>query len=122
MVGVRTCRPRPVRHFFLHDRFPALAAVVAREIVAKTRLLADNPQIGHSIAGRSQLRQVVLQVLNAAYVLQYRIDGDRIVILRVFHGREQRGPGSSAPPQRCTSASRMPSAMNIAPMAPSIQR
>jgi len=32
----------------------------------------------------------VLRVLNAAYVLQYRIEDDRIVILRVFHGREAR--------------------------------
>jgi hypothetical protein len=32
----------------------------------------------------------VLQVLNAAYVFQYRYDGRRLVMLRVFHGREQR--------------------------------
>jgi plasmid stabilization system protein ParE len=32
----------------------------------------------------------VLQVLNAAYVFQYRYDGERLVILRIFHGRESR--------------------------------
>lgn len=76
---------------FLHDRFPSLAGLVAHEIVSKTRLLANNPQLGHPIAGRAHARQLVLQVLNAIYVLQYRIDGDRVVILRVFHGREGRG-------------------------------
>jgi hypothetical protein len=35
-------------------------------------------------------RQVVLQVLNAAYVFQYRYDGERLVMLRVFRGREMR--------------------------------
>jgi hypothetical protein len=35
-------------------------------------------------------RQVVLRVLNAAYVFQYRYDGDRLVMLRIFHSREQR--------------------------------
>jgi plasmid stabilization system protein ParE len=31
-----------------------------------------------------------MQVLNANYVFQYRIDGERIVMLRVFHGKEKR--------------------------------
>jgi plasmid stabilization system protein ParE len=46
--------------------------------------------LGHPIGGSDKYRQIVLQILNAAYVFQYRIDGDRIVILRVFHGREGR--------------------------------
>jgi hypothetical protein len=29
-------------------------------------------------------------VLNASYVFQYRFDGERLVMLRIFHGREQR--------------------------------
>ena len=31
-----------------------------------------------------------MQVLGGAYVFQYRYDGNRIVILRIFHGREAR--------------------------------
>jgi plasmid stabilization system protein ParE len=31
-----------------------------------------------------------MRALNAAYVIQYRVTGDRIVIMRVFHGREWR--------------------------------
>jgi plasmid stabilization system protein ParE len=42
------------------------------------------------IRGREEYRQIVLQVLHAAYVFQYRIDGERLVMLRVFHGREAR--------------------------------
>ena len=30
----------------------------------------------------------MLQVLGGTYVFQYRYDGNRIVMLRVFHGRE----------------------------------
>jgi len=74
---------------FLHDRFPTMARIVGRDLVQKTRILADNPSLSHSIAGRDD-RQVVLHVLNAAYVVQYRVDIDRLVILRVFHGREAR--------------------------------
>ena len=49
-----------------------------------------HPQLGRPIAGRKEYRQVVLQVLGAAYVFQYRFDGKRLVMLRVFHAREAR--------------------------------
>ena len=75
---------------FLNDRYPDLARIVAREIVVKTNALIGNPQLGRAIAGHAHYRQIVLQVLNANYVFQYRVDGERIVMLRVFHGREKR--------------------------------
>jgi toxin ParE1/3/4 len=75
---------------FLHRHHPALAKIVAREIVGKAQVLADNPRLGCPLGGREEYRQIVLQVLNAAYVFQYRYDGRRLVMLRVFHGREQR--------------------------------
>ena len=75
---------------FLHRHFPALAKIVAREIIEKTEMLGRQPFLGHPIAGREEYRQLVLRVLNAAYVLQYRVERGRLVILRVFHGREMR--------------------------------
>jgi plasmid stabilization system protein ParE len=52
--------------------------------------LAEHPKLGHPIAASAPYRQVLLRVLRAQYVFRYRIDGDRIVMLRVFHGRETR--------------------------------
>jgi plasmid stabilization system protein ParE len=75
---------------FLQDRYPALSVIVAREIVAKAKILSDQPLLGRAIAGRDDYRQVVLRVLNAAYVFQYRVLDGRLVMLRVFHGREHR--------------------------------
>jgi len=75
---------------FLQNRHPKLSAIVAGEIAAKARILTDSPRLGRAIAGRHEYRQIVLRVLNAAYVFQYRLLDDRIVILRVFHGRESR--------------------------------
>ncbi len=75
---------------FLHERYPSLAPLIAQEIIEKAELLARHPKAGRPIGGRDEYRQIVLKVLNAAYVFQYRFDGKRLVMLRVFHGREAR--------------------------------
>lgn len=75
---------------FLHEHHTDLAQIVAQEIVEKTQVLSEHPRLGRPLAGREEYRQLVLQVLNATYVFQYRFDGERLVILRVFHGREAR--------------------------------
>jgi len=75
---------------FLNREHPSLASVVAKEIVDKVQVLSAHPQLGRPIAGRDEYRQIVLQVLGAAYVFQYRFDGKRLVMLRVFHARERR--------------------------------
>jgi addiction module RelE/StbE family toxin len=75
---------------FLHEHFPSLAAVVARELIEKAKLLAANPSLGVPISGREEYRQIIIRVLNASYILQYRLAGDRLIILRAFHSREAR--------------------------------
>lgn len=75
---------------FLQDRFPDMATIVAREMVQKSRTLAEHPELGRPLARRSYVRQLVVRVLNATYVMHYRVMQDRVVILRIFHGREVR--------------------------------
>jgi addiction module RelE/StbE family toxin len=75
---------------FLHREHPSLAAVVAKEIVDKAQVLSEHPMLGRPLADRNEYRHIVLQVLGAAYVFQYRYDGRRLVMLRVFHSREDR--------------------------------
>ena len=75
---------------FLQDRYPHLASIVAAEILAKTQVLAVHPALGRTIRGRSDYREMLLRILNATYAVRYAYDGERLVILRVFHGREER--------------------------------
>jgi plasmid stabilization system protein ParE len=75
---------------FLHERHPRLAAIVADEILRKTESLIEHPLLGRPIAGREKFRQIALRVLGATYVFQNRLDNERVVILRVFHAREER--------------------------------
>jgi plasmid stabilization system protein ParE len=75
---------------FLESHYPDLAPRIAVEIKAKAALIEERPRIGRPLAGRAEYRQVVLGVLNAAYVFQYRFFEGRLVMLRVFHSRENR--------------------------------
>ena len=75
---------------FLEREYPSLSNRVAEAIVEKAQLLSEHPLLGRAIKGREEYRQIVLQVLNASYIFQYRYDGTRLVILRVYHGREAR--------------------------------
>jgi plasmid stabilization system protein ParE len=75
---------------FLRNRHPHLAPVVAEAIIDAAQVLEEHPKLGRPIAGRDQYRQMVLRVLNATYIFQYRYDGARLTMLRVFHGRERR--------------------------------
>ena len=61
-----------------------------RKILAKARILEESPELGHPLSADGRYRQLVLVVLRAQYVFRYRIDADRLVMLRVFHGRERR--------------------------------
>ncbi|MHB8272482.1 type II toxin-antitoxin system RelE/ParE family toxin [Bradyrhizobium sp.] len=75
---------------FLHDRHPTMAQVIAVEILNRTRIISEHPQLGRPIDGREDYRELVLSVLNTTYVFRYGYDGERLVMLRVFDGREQR--------------------------------
>ena len=73
---------------FLSEEHPHLARRVAVEIASRISVLADFPDLGRPIGSRDDLRQLVLKVLNADYVFQYAVKPDQVLILRVFHGRE----------------------------------
>jgi plasmid stabilization system protein ParE len=75
---------------FLRQDNPALSAVVANEIIAKVQILSHFPKLGRPIGGRGTYRQLILRVLNGSYIFRYGFDGEQVVILRVFHGREAR--------------------------------
>ena len=67
-----------------------MAAGIAGEIMQKADSLRQFPLRGRTIGDDAAYRQVVLNVSYAPYALQYRVDADRVVILCVFHGREDR--------------------------------
>lgn len=75
---------------FLHDQHSDIARRVAHELITRAEVLRRHPKLGRSFATRGEYRELVLQVLGGAYVLQYRYDGGAVLMLRVFHSRETR--------------------------------
>lgn len=75
---------------FLTEHHPTMATSVASEIKSKVGGLAEFPQLGRPLARRQNYRQAVLRILNATYVIRYRLQDEEILILRVFHGKEAR--------------------------------
>jgi plasmid stabilization system protein ParE len=73
---------------FLEPKNPLAAQKVARCILDGAKLLQKHPEAGSPMDdGR---RELFLPFANSAYVLRYCLDGDDLVIIRVWHGREQR--------------------------------
>jgi plasmid stabilization system protein ParE len=73
---------------WLADRSPVAAKRATKAIVAAAKSLADFPERGRlTLEG---VRELPAHFGSAGYVLQYVVDEDRVVIVRVFHSLERR--------------------------------
>jgi plasmid stabilization system protein ParE len=74
---------------FLDEVSPAAADRAAEAILHGVRRLKDLPQRGPRSAGTS-LRELRIHFGRYGYVVRYGVVGERVIISRIFHGREQR--------------------------------
>jgi len=58
-------------------------------IVAAVRSLAEFSERGRP-GSEPDLRELIVPFGRGAYVVQYRVEADRVVVARIFHGREDR--------------------------------
>jgi len=73
---------------FLAERNPK-AALRANEALAEATLsLSEMPERGRLVA--EGLRELVVRFGRGAYIIQYRVEPDRVVIARIFHSLEDR--------------------------------
>jgi plasmid stabilization system protein ParE len=78
------------RHFaFLNEKNSDAASRAVRSITSAAGSLAVSPKRGVAIADTNQRKRRVFFGKHG-YVLYYRIEADRVFILRVHHGRENR--------------------------------
>lgn len=71
---------------YLKERNPVAAKKLAALIRARVKLLKTQPLMGPAVAERPSTRELVV----SSYVLVYRVLDERIEILRVWHGAQDR--------------------------------
>jgi toxin ParE1/3/4 len=70
---------------YIAEDSPASAATVAQRVLKTVELLAEEPQIGRP--GRiSGTRELI--VPGTPYIVPYRVRGDKLELIAVFHGRQ----------------------------------
>ncbi len=78
--------------FLLDAGNPRAAQKAMAVITSGIERLSAHPHAGLAMRDREPYRQLFIPFGRSAYVLRYRIDEDhnRLVIVRVWHGRETR--------------------------------
>lgn len=71
---------------FITEKNPRAARRVARLLRRSIQKLKDHPRIGKPTEALPWCRDLAV----SSYVVRYRIDGQTVEIIRVWHGREDR--------------------------------
>jgi len=74
---------------FIEPHNPAAARRAAAVLRKAANLVQEQPGIGRQIAGRED-RELSVPFGQRGYLLRYRLHEDTIVILRIWHGLEDR--------------------------------
>lgn len=74
---------------FIGDENRSAAARAARRIREAAAVLREQPELGRVVEGE-EFRDLVAPFGGGAYVLRYRLDKDAVVVVRVWHSREER--------------------------------
>lgn len=75
---------------FLKEKNLSAAARAAQAIRKGADQLADFPDIGRPMNDGTGRRELFVPFGSTSYVLRYILDTQKIVIIRVWHSREQR--------------------------------
>ncbi len=76
---------------FLIAKSPDAAARAMELILDGRESLESMPEIGKPINDETGSRELLLPFGAGAYVLRYKLEGEAVVVIRVWHSREIRG-------------------------------
>ena len=75
-------------HEFLEPVNPSAAAQAVRLVVARVRRIPAQPRLGERLPGFAD--REVRRVLVRGYEIRYELSGANLIVLRIFHAREDR--------------------------------
>jgi plasmid stabilization system protein ParE len=73
---------------FLRQKNPKAALNAAKKIIATANFLLEQPYLGHPIEDMPEFHKLKIPFGKNNYVMKYRINEGKIIILRVWHSRE----------------------------------
>ena len=71
---------------FIRKKNPQAAQIVSRQLIKNIQSLVDLPQMGTPVEELDDFRELVAR----DYIVRYRVLSDEIVILNIWHGKEDR--------------------------------
>lgn len=74
---------------FINEENPAAARQAATRIKQAAQILKNNPEVGKPVDDLAPFRDLLIPFGNGNYVLRYREDQNRVVIVRIRHSREK---------------------------------
>lgn len=74
---------------FIQNKNPSAAARAARRIQEATQILGDNPQAGKPAEDLLPYRELFVPFGQGNYIIRYREENQRVVIVRVRHSKEE---------------------------------
>jgi plasmid stabilization system protein ParE len=79
---------------FLHVNSPTAATRAAQRIKAAARKLVSFPYLGHPVEDIDSppLRDFFVAFGKAGYVMRYAVTDNAVVIVKIWHSRENRNP------------------------------
>lgn len=75
---------------FIQDKNPSAVQRSASKIKEGALTLMSNPESGRPVEGFSSFREIFIPFGAGNYVLRYREDNVTIVVVRVWHSKEER--------------------------------
>ena len=75
---------------FLYERDPGTAERAIRALQLGAQRLLEFPHLGRRIDDETERREVRVPFGAGAYVLRYRMHEETIVVIRIWHSREER--------------------------------
>lgn len=76
-------------HEYLQPVAPEVAARIVQRLARAPDRLRDHPQLGERLEayGPREVRRIIV----GDYELRYEVTSEAIIVLRIWHGRENRG-------------------------------
>lgn len=75
---------------FLKSKNPKAEKNAVKRIIEVTKLLLEQPYLGTPIDDMPEFQKINIPFGKYGYVLKYRIDGQKIVVLRIWAGRQEK--------------------------------